>query len=538
MLHIIPMPNKVKFIKSKNYIMPEKATYSSDFSGVWLHEFILFAAEIGCILTRVSVAADIQFNKGDLSGEEYSLQVGETSIIVTGGESVAMQHASITLRQILLQHSKRIPCVNILDKPSQSFRGFMLDVGRFFYTVEEVKKFIDIMCMHKLNVFHFHLTEDQGWRVEIKRYPNLTIKGQKRTATNFIPKKEEGFYSQEDIKEIVKYCHDRNITVMPEIDMPGHMQAAIACYSELSCFNRSLKVATHFGVKHDILCAGKDSTYEFIFNIIDELCEIFPDKYIHLGGDEVVKVRWKNCPHCNEKLKQLNLKNYEELQAHFMNVVNDYVVGKGRKCMMWNEGSITGKISKDIIWQAYQCEKELMGAVIADTLKSGRSLLNCHSGQNYLDLTYKMIPLKTTYCNQVLLPNQMGLEAALWTEYVPNMKKAYFQTFPRLGAMAENAWTDPDNLNYENFIARLESYYKMLKLMGIYNMAEAKDYEPSAVRAFLKQKWFNRRVFHWHSVHNIIDDHIYAAIDRKNHIKKLAKKEKTEASEKSSVEKK
>ena len=523
MLHIIPMPNKI-VTESGEYKLAKTATYKSAFNGVWLADLIAVAAKLGFNLTEVSDNADINFVLGNLTGEEYSLVITSGGIIATCGSEKTAQYASVTLSQMLMQCGDKLPLVNITDKPRYDYRGFMLDVGRFYYTLEEIKQFIDIMCLHKLNVFHWHITEDQGWRIEIKRYPKLTEKGQSRSATNFIPKSESGFYTQDEVREIVQYCHDRNITVIPEIDMPGHMVAAIACYPELSCFERNLPVATHFGVKHDVLCVGKESSYEFIYNVLDEVLDMFPDECIHLGGDEVFKGRWEKCEHCCKVKDELGLKDFDELQAHFMNVINAYVKSKGRRCMMWNEHKITGMIDSDIAWQLWGVDAKMAELLQNDT-SSVRGMLSSCSDQNYLDFTYKMNPLKGAYCNQQEFHNQLGIEAALWTEYVPNMKKAYFQTFPRLGAIAENAWTEKENLNYETYLERLDDYYKMLRMMGIYNMAEAKDYSPSKIRAILKQKWFDRRVFHWQGVHNIFDDNICAMLDKKKYMKKLNNKD-------------
>lgn len=236
--------------------------------------------------------------------EAYRIEVSEQEICISSAGEAGLFYALQTLKQILLTNGCKIPSLSINDAPLYHYRGFMLDVGRYFYPVEEVKHFLDLMAVHKLNIFHWHLTEDQGWRVEIKKYPRLTEFGSKRSHTNFGFRPHSGFYTQEDIREVVAYAHSKYIKVIPEIDMPGHMQSAIACYPELSCFNRSLPVATHWGVKHDILCAGKESTYQFIFDVLDELIPLFPDGYFHLGGDEVVKMRWQLCPHCQAFMKK------------------------------------------------------------------------------------------------------------------------------------------------------------------------------------------------------------------------------------------
>ena len=524
MINIIPMPNCIVCDSKKFYKLEKNITYKSEFSGVWLQDFVSFIERLGYSISESIDNADINFTSGELEKEEYNINIDSKGITAICGSNMTAQYSAVTLKQIIMQ-SDKIPFIKLADKPKYDYRGFMLDVGRFYYTVAEIKQLIDIMCLHKLNTFHWHITEDQGWRIEIKKYPELTKKGQKRRATNFIPKSESGFYTQEEVREIVQYCHDRNITVIPEIDMPGHMVAALACYPELGCFDRKLDVATHFGVKHDVLCVGKDTSYEFIYNVLDEVFEMFPDKYIHLGGDEVFKKRWKDCPHCNKMKEELGLKNFDELQAHFMNVINEYVKKNGRKSIMWNEHKITGKVSSDIAWQVWGVDANV-AKDLHDNADSGRALISSSSWQNYLDFTYNMTPLKNAYCNQELLPSQIGIEAALWTEYVPNMKKAYFQMFPRLGAIAENAWTEKDHHDYDSYLTRLDDYYKMLSIMGVYNMAKAKDYAPSKIRAKLKQKWFDRRVLHWQGLYNIFDDYIFSIIDKNKYLKKLNIKNK------------
>ncbi len=519
MLHIIPMPNDIAYDMGNKYVLSKNVTFSTTIKGKWTQEFIEFSGKLGFQMSEVSVGADITFVTVEMEKEEYSIVINEQGVTASFANSTGAQYSAVTIQQILLQCGGDLPYATIHDKPRYDYRGFMLDVGRFYYTVAEIKQFIDIMCLHKLNTFHWHITEDQGWRIEIKAYPLLTTKGQERSATNFIPKAESGFYTQDQVREVVAYCHDHNITVIPEIDMPGHMVAALSCYPELGCFDRKLNVATHFGVKHDILCVGKDSSYEFIYNVLDEVFDMFPDKYIHIGGDEVYKKRWQACPHCSGMKEQLGLSDYDELQAHFMNVINEYVKKHDRSSIMWNEHKITGKVREDIAWQVWGVDKSISDGLNANS-HTGRKLINSSSHQNYLDFTYKMMSLKNAYCNHESLKGEIGIEAALWTEYVPNMRKAYFQTFPRLGAIAENAWTNTASHDYDSYVERMDDYYKLLTMMGVYNMAEAKDYAPSKMRAFFKQKWFDRRVFHWQGLHNIFDDYIFSVLDKKKYLKK------------------
>ena len=293
MIKLIPEPTKI--IYGEGFFTAEKKAEKADAPEFILNELDEFFYSSKTEQT-LEIISSIQVNLGKeysyLGDEGYCLTINKSAIIIEALKENGAFYAVQTLKQILFQCGEKIPVMTIEDFPRFSYRGFMLDVGRYFYTVEEVKKFLDLMALHKLNTFHFHLTEDQGWRIEIKKYPLLTQKGSRRSHTNFgfIPR--SGFYTQEQIKEIVSYAHSKFIRVIPEFDIPGHTVSAIACYPYLSCFDRKLKVATHWGVKHDILCAGKESTYKFVFDVLDEIAELFPDGEIHIGGDEAYKMRW------------------------------------------------------------------------------------------------------------------------------------------------------------------------------------------------------------------------------------------------------
>lgn len=443
--------------------------------------------------------------------ESYRLEVTRKQISITAPDEAGLFYALQTLKQILLSTGLDIPALVIEDAPLYPYRGFMLDVGRYFYPVKEVKQFLDLMAIHKLNAFHWHLTEDQGWRVEIKKYPRLTQVGSRRSHTNFGLKPHAGFYTQEEIREVVAYAHSKYIKVIPEIDMPGHMQAAIACYPELSCFDRKLPVATHWGVKHDILCAGKANTYEFLRNVLDEMIPLFPDGLFHIGGDEAVKMRWKLCPHCQAMMKRVGLQDEEELQQYFMSRISRYLKEHGVTSMMWNWDSVeaTKWLDRDIVWQMCGMPQNTQAEI-----RAGRRMVNSVSFPYYLDLPFGWFNLKQTYENVPEIPdidsntaqNLWGLEAPLWTEYVPNRKKAEYCTYPRLGAIAEIAWTSPENRCWEHFRNKLPDYYRMLAACGVEHPAALRQAMPGLLRAKGYSLWFNRRQLHWAGLHNLIDD--------------------------------
>ena len=271
-----------------------------------------------------------------LAAEEYTLAVTPRTVEILGGSPQAVFYALQTLRQLVATDGT-VPAVVVRDKPCFAHRGGMLDSGRHFWTVDEVKRFIDILAMHKLNVFHWHLSEDQGWRIEIKHYPLLTEIGSVRRETvigrydktdesrnRYDGKPYGGFYTQDDVRAIVAYAAERYIEVIPEIDMPGHMLGALASYPQLGCRGKGYEVWTHWGISKDVLCAGKEETFEFVENVLAEVLDLFPSKFIHVGGDECPKERWKECPACQRRIREEGLANENELQSYFMHRVEIY----------------------------------------------------------------------------------------------------------------------------------------------------------------------------------------------------------------------
>ncbi len=518
MFNVIPQPNEIIITGGKKGFFLTGETTVTKMPVV--EEFRDFVKKV----------FDIRIHRGDFeensiilslteeieNPEGYRLVSRDSNIYIYGRTQCGIFYGLQTLKQLLLQGFGKLPDMYIEDKPLYSYRGFMLDSGRYYQSVKEIKRIIDLMALHKMNVFHWHLTEDQGWRVEIKKYPELTEKGSKRSHTNFGIRSEEGYYTQEQVKEIVDYCHKRFIKVIPEFDIPGHTVSAIACYPYLSCFDRDLNVATHWGVKHDILCAGKDSTYEFVYGVLDELMEMFPDKIIHLGGDEAVKMRWKLCPNCQALMKKENINSEEQLQHYFMSKVNAYLKEKGYSSMMWNyDGKEpTDLLSTDIIWQMWSASEK--SDVISKEQKKGRKIVNSDSAAYYLDFPYGWLSLKKAYEYAPELPDGdiLGIEAPLWTEYVPNMKKAEYRIFPRLAAVSEIAWSAIEDRSYDRFSQSILEYFDLLNVYGV-QYATLSKANPSKIRGFAESVWFNRRQLHWQGLHNIIDD---------KKVSKLAKK--------------
>ena len=443
--------------------------------------------------------------------EGYTLSVTEDTAVICGKDEAGVLYGVQSLKQLLFQGELTLPEIHIEDSPRFSYRGFMLDCGRYFFTKEAVKVFLEIMALHKLNVFHWHLSEDQGFRAQILDKLLLTEIGSYRSHTNFNTRKHEGYYTVDDMKEIVDYAHNLCIKVVPEIDTPGHAVAMIAAYPELSCFDRKLEVATHWGIKHDVLCIGKESTFEFIQTVFDELLEIFTDGMFHIGGDEVPTTRWKLCPHCQKRMKDQGLKDESQLHTYYLDRIADYLKNKGVEAIMWNDTVKDYMVKKDVAWQFWN--GEMKAEDIENEINSGRPFIMSNISAYYLDLPYANISLKDTYDFEPIYKGVKeenkhlvkGVEACLWTEFVPTMKKAGYCTYPRLGAYCETAWSTKENKNYDSFLKKLPAYYSILEGYGI-DTATLSQANPGIVRKVGNLIWWERRKLCWQGLHNLIDN--------------------------------
>ena len=385
-----------------------------------------------------------------------------------------------------------LPGGTVFDYPAFAYRAFLLDCGRHFFPVPTIKKVIDILALHQLNQFHWHLTEDQGWRLEIKRYPRLTEVGSWRAGSpvqgqeghDGVP--VSGFYTQEEAREIVAYAAARGINVIPEIDLPGHMKAALASYPELGCTGGPYEVACEYGVLDDVLCAGRESTMEFICNVLDEVMDIFPSPYIHLGGDECPKVRWEACPHCQARIRELGLRDNgaqtaeELLQSWMMDRVADYVATRGRRVIAWNDALLG--------WDNVICGSPAKTTVIAGWMRpvsteiavqAGYDAILCPIGHLYLSAADGNALKGDAYLHRVydlevapasLSPEQqsriMGVEACLWTERVGEESLLLWEMLPRLGAVAELQWSSPSSRDFDAFCQRLDHLLPLYAARG------------------------------------------------------------------------
>lgn len=440
-------------------------------------------------------------NEKQLNHEGYALIVSQDHIEISASTPNGVFYGIQTMRQLIPTDkigSKNIdleifiPCVVIEDYPRFKWRGFLLDVGRHFFTQSEVKKILDLMAFLKLNKFHFHLTDDQGWRVEIKKYPLLTEIGSKREGTtsqrSYRSNKKNkvlldgipisGYYTQQELIELIQYATERFITIIPEIDFPGHTRAALAAYPELSCTGGPFKVSTRFGIHKDVLCIGKEKVFEFTQNVLNEIIEIFPSSIIHIGGDEAPKRRWKNCLNCQARIEEERLGSVENLQVYFTNRIADYLESKGRQIIGWNE-ILNDKLNENAICQYWTMNLKQ----VLEHARLGRKVVMSEMSAVYLNYHYKTIPLERAY-NYDPIPNELetkyhkrilGIEACLWTEFVKNTKILEWQAFPRLIAISETGWTPKNKKNFESFQKRLEKFNKWLDLFKV-SYAKKEEY--------------------------------------------------------------
>ena len=415
-----------------------------------------------------------------LAPEAYTIDTRKGRIVITGGSEAGIFWARQTLEQIISQCGSDIPGFLIQDEPSFAYRGAHLDCCRHFFSIEEVKSFIDMMAMHKLNVFHWHLTEDQGWRAEIKRYPKLTQTGSVRSETlvgRYGSDKYDGtpygeFYTQDEMRGIVAYAAERFITVVPEIEMPGHASAALASYPELGCRGAEYpyKVQTTWGVFPEVFCAGNPQTLEFLKGVLDEICEIFPSEYIHIGGDEAPRSEWEKCPKCQALMKEKGFTREAELQSFLITEVEKYLAGKGRKIIGWDE-ILEGGVSQSatvMSWRGAQ------GGI--DAARLGNDVIMTPNSHFYLDY-YQTgdpqgngeplgiggnLPLRKCYSfdpfdqlNEDEKTHIKGIQANMWTEYVATFDHMQHMVLPRLAALAEVAWAPEKRTDYDAFVARI-----------------------------------------------------------------------------------
>lgn len=453
--------------------------------------------------SKNGTAIVLTIDKTIANAEGYKLDANAKQIRIAGASAAGVFYGIQTLRKSLpLVNGKAskvsIPAVHIADAPRFAYRGTHLDVSRHFVTADSVRQFIDMLALHNINRFHWHLTDDQGWRIEIKKYPLLTQIGSKRAQTvighnsgKYDGKPYSGFYTQKQIRDIVKYAADRYITIVPEIDLPGHMQAALAAYPDMGCTGGPYEVWQKWGVSDNVLCAGNDKTLTFIDNVLKEITKLFPSKYIHVGGDECPKTQWQKCPKCQARIKALNLEAKdghsaeERLQSYIITHASNYLKSLGRNTIGWDE-ILEGGLAEGATVMSWRGES---GGIAA--AKQHHDVVMTPNSYLYFDYYQSLdkaneplaiggyLPLETVYSYEPM-PKELtadearhiiGVQANIWTEYMPTFKQMQYMALPRLAALSEVQWSQPALKDYTSFTDRLTEFTHLYDRLG-YNYAK------------------------------------------------------------------
>lgn len=432
------------------------------------------------------------------SPEAYRLTATGDGVVLSASAPAGLRHGFQTLRQLLppqilgLERADgidwRIPALSISDAPAFGWRGLHMDVGRHMFPLPFIKKFIDLLAFYKFNTFHWHLTEDQGWRIEIKKYPWLTEIGAFREETCLPHNRRKfdgvpygGFYSQEQVRELVAYAGERGITVVPEIELPGHSLAALTAYPELGCVGKDYQVRTSWGIADDIYCAGNDDVFTFLRDVFSEVLELFPGEFIHVGGDEAPKKRWKRCPACQARIKQEGLKNEDELQSWFVRQFDNWLRERGRRLIGWDE-ILEGGLAPNATVMSWRGSD---GGI--EAANAGHDVVMTPTTYCYLDYYQAedfaseppalraYLPLSKVY-EFVVVPEEiaddkkghiLGGQGNIWTEYIPTSDHLEYMAYPRAIALAEVLWNHPRERDYGAFLTRLKAHLPCLDTLGV-----------------------------------------------------------------------
>ena len=499
---VVPMPLEINTTQQASFLLKSGVTVYYPTGNEKMQRNAEFLASY--VKAQTGIELQVQAGEGGKGGivlqlglandnpEAYQLKVDANQVIISSPSEAGVFYGIQTLRKavdVAEGSNVELPAVEIKDQPRFGYRGMMLDVGRHFFSIDEIKTYIDMMALHNINRFHWHLSEDQGWRIEIKKYPKLTEIGSMRKETvighnsgKYDGKPYGGFYTQEQAKEIVAYAAERYITVIPEIDLPGHMQAALAAYPELGCTGGPYEVWTQWGVSDNVLCAGNDQTIQFIKDVLAEIVEIFPSEYIHVGGDECPKVKWSTCPKCQARIKALGLKSdnkhtkEERLQSYVIHEAEEFLNSKGRKMIGWDE-TLEGGLAPNATVMSWRGEAGGIEAAKQhhDVVMTPNTYLYFDYYQSKDTETEPMaiggyLPIERVYSYEPmpksLSPEEqkyiVGVQANLWTEYIPDFKQVQYMVLPRMAALSESQWCAPEKKNYEAFLQRVS------RLVNIY----------------------------------------------------------------------
>jgi hexosaminidase len=456
-------------------------------------------AQAGSADSPVSVRID----PAHLPPEGYRLSVAPEGISIVAGGDAGAFHARTTLLQLVppgalassragLERPWPVPCVEIVDHPRFSWRGLMLDTCRHFFPVEFVKKFIDTLAFHRMNVFHWHLTEDQGWRIEIRRHPELTDVGAWRSGTligrlsgegpwEFDGVRHGGFYTRSEVRDVVDYAAERHVTVVPEIEMPGHAQAALAAHPELSCTGGPFEVSRTWGIHEEVFCAGSDAVFSLLEDVIDEVAALFPGPFFHIGGDECPKARWKACPKCQARMRAEGLADEDALQSWFIRRIERMVTARGKRLVGWDE-ILEGGLAPNATVMSW---RGVEGGI--EAARQGHDVVMSPTTHCYLDYQQASapsgepiafdayLPLEKVYSYEPvpaeLTPEQgrhvLGVQGNLWTEYIATPERAEYMSWPRACALAEAGWSPGGARDWGDFRVRLAAHLPRLDVLGV-----------------------------------------------------------------------
>ncbi len=500
---VIPLPQSIVMVKGKSFILNSNTTIfcsSKDdlmqknayFLSCYIADLTGLKLKVSDIKPKKGNYIELLLNNKNIKGEEaYTININNKNIKISGFTSAGVFYGVQTLRKSLpicnaTNNPIVLPAAEIKDAPRFKYRGMMLDCSRHFFSIDFIKKFIDLIALHNMNTFHWHLNDDQGWRIEIKKYPKLVEIGSVRTGTVMGRNsdvddsiKYGGYYTQEQCREIVEYARQRHITVIPEIDMPGHMKAALASYPNLGCTGGPYKVGHNWGVYYDVLCIGNEDTFKFVEGVLDEVIDIFPSRYIHIGGDETPTKRWSECSKC-EKIMQKEGLPINKLQAYFTNRIEKYLNSKGRSIIGWDE-ILDGDINKSATIMSWRgIEPGEKGAKMGhDVIMSPTShcyfdyaqtkeqysepLTQVHSLD--VEQVYSLDPAPKTMSEESK-KHILGVQANLWTEYISNPNLATYMLLPRMAALSEVQWTSPEQKDFKQFKIRATRLSKLYDKYG------------------------------------------------------------------------
>lgn len=509
--NVVPLPNSVTMTGGEPFELTPSTTVAYPEGNKDMERNAQFLARYVNDATRMTLSVvPGRAKKGirlvldkKVSGEEaYTIMVDKKGVTIAGSTPKGVFYGVQTLRKSLPVGAAtvvRLPSVKISDSPRFVHRGMMLDCSRHFFPLEFVKRYIDLIAMHNMNVFHWHLSDDQGWRIEIKKYPELTIKGSRRSGTvigyntaldDSIP--YGGYYTQEQAREIVEYARQRYVTVIPEIDMPGHMLAALATYPELGCTGGPYEVGHRWGIYKDVLCVGNDKIYDFCEGVLDEIMQIFPSKLIHIGGDETPTEVWEKCPKCIKRAEDNNM-TVKQVQSYFTSRIEKYVNSRGRRIIGWDE-ILGGDISQSAVIQSWRDTKH--GRIAAE---AGHDVIMSPTSHCYFDYSQAdeknskyeptlcggYIPVEKVYafepCDENLSessrPHILGVQANIWAEYLLYPNQVEYQALPRMAALAEVQWTSGKK-DYQAFLKRLN---RLVSFYDLYKLTYAKHLWPDRI---------------------------------------------------------